>query len=1496
MTIITSAPPEFIITDEDGILIGSSGGTALLPTSGASDGDVLAVQADGSLAFEAPVVTESLTDLNEWDTDTLVIPGNLTVRQSGGVAGTDEIQIYHDGSNAYISNQKDAGWLNLTPIGRYGAQVRTQITSKTSAFGGSILELVKGGAASTSHLRIQHAQGSLYAVAQGYASGDYDQGYAAYIHHSTFGSAALNIASDTTINFLAGGVGDEFIIGEFDSQGLVVRQPGGVAGTDELQIYHDGSNAYIDSQSGLVRINSTSNTELQINGSTNWTFKYNSLQASNSTTRNYSILRVGGVGDLNLGADQGDLILQPDGTAQGDIYLKQNTHLEGTLKVLQPGGVAGTDEIQIYHDGTDGYIVNQSGNLQINSSIVVASDGKVAISKTGYTPDIGDGAFKISGNDYLGTFLEIEDNDGNVGSTRLIAKGDASGFKLDNNNYSYVAKLHDYAGRSCVQLESNNAATMADSWFKVQAKLSGPPSSFTEGLKYTWEDGLEVAGVIYARQYGGVAGTDELQIYHDGSNAYIDSQSGNLLVTSDIKIVGSAARSLYLGDDDYVRLSSEDSGYALSFYNRYSTQPQVTIGGNSFQLRNAKILNWGTYSPHITWSTWTRSSATSRLLNAVNPTYDLILASTYGGAYPVASNRHHGKGIHLICGFGATPTDVNADGGNAGDLDVYLDVGGAGNGTGAAGADGKFRIIDASNSSVVLEAGIDGSGLIVRQNGGVAGTDEIQISHDGSNGLIASQSGDLWLDGGTTSVRVYNGRGTNQPMEILHNDQITYKCEYNGFWGYYPNRDYSFGKKNGGGNCIIRSDQGDLILQPDGTAQGDIYLKQDTHLIKTASNAVATFIIESELGNCLLKLDSYHASNDFSAIAFHGSNSSQPNQAIYVRGDTGDFSIRENNYTETWLSKTYGSAEVVLSSDLTVRQPGGVAGTDEIQIYHDGSNGYIPPQGGHLILQTPGNETLEKFIISHGDGGINKLVGLSLCPRGGTTGASLRSVGVTGSRSYLDIYTMVSNVEQIRARFTDNQGILFYTLLSVTGDIVTESTLIARQDGGVAGTDEIQIYHDGSNGHIDCPTGRIISDAYLDLPAGGTSTPSLTFGDYSSGPTGFYGSSNTIGVLAQSGLAMRWTANYVYADKPLLSHIGYQVDIGNDGGNRFGDLYIQKADLDGSLTVRQPGGVAGTDEIQIYHDGSNGHITSGVGSIYLNSPVQAGSITATGNITAGNKIVTDALAVGIDSPNKTVHLRVSTPGTVSEVLRIQNNTTTSSGVEIGMYSSGGTTALATIGSVRTNASGAGDHDFVFSVYNSGLATTVERCRIASDGEFSVAGSLVARQYGGVAGTDEVQIYHDGTDGYIDSQSGKLVLSAATDVDTTGSGFRMGEGSYLMETSTWGGAGFIFRYSGSQRFGVGASMRINNTASLSWTSDTALNTPNVAIGYRESKVLGVSGAWGIAELSADPSDPSEGESVIWQSDGTGSGDDGDIMMKITAGGVTKTTTLVDFSAV
>lgn len=51
---------------------------------------------------------------------------------------------------------------------------------------------------------------------------------------------------------------------------------------------------------------------------------------------------------------------------------------------------------------------------------------------------------------------------------------------------------------------------------------------------------------------------------------------------------------------------------------------------------------------------------------------------------------------------------------------------------------------------------------------------------------------------------------------------------------------------------------------------------------------------------------------------------------------------------------------------------------------------------------------------------------------------------------------------------------------------------------------------------------------------------------------------------------------------------------------------------------------------------------------------------------------------------------------------------------------------------------------------------------------------------------------------------------------------------------------------------------------------------------------------LTEKNADMLNPSEGQSVIWQSDGTATGDDGDLFVKVTASGVTKTAQIFDFS--
>lgn len=93
---------------------------------------------------------------------------------------------------------------------------------------------------------------------------------------------------------------------------------------------------------------------------------------------------------------------------------------------------------------------------------------------------------------------------------------------------------------------------------------------------------------------------------------------------------------------------------------------------------------------------------------------------------------------------------------------------------------------------------------------------------------------------------------------------------------------------------------------------------------------------------------------------------------------------------------------------------------------------------------------------------------------------------------------------------------------------------------------------------------------------------------------------------------------------------------------------------------------------------------------------------------------------------------------------------------------------------------------------------------------------------------------------------------------------------------------------------------NDNASITMTPAGAINI--VAAGNTNitsaltaiNNDLEVDGYINGSEKTSDPS-PATEHFAIWQSTGAGSGDAGDIMIKINSGGVSKTTTLVDFSA-
>jgi len=117
----------------------------------------------------------------------------------------------------------------------------------------------------------------------------------------------------------------------------------------------------------------------------------------------------------------------------------------------------------------------------------------------------------------------------------------------------------------------------------------------------------------------------------------------------------------------------------------------------------------------------------------------------------------------------------------------------------------------------------------------------------------------------------------------------------------------------------------------------------------------------------------------------------------------------------------------------------------------------------------------------------------------------------------------------------------------------------------------------------------------------------------------------------------------------------------------------------------------------------------------------------------------------------------------------------------------------------------------------------------------------------------------------------------------------------------GGSGIVFDNTtgGSSAYGEITFLQSNDTNDDTWVVREAMridSSGNVGIGNGAPQAkLDVNGAIAQRPLSADPADPAPGHTIQWVSDGTGSGDAGDVMMKINVGGTVKTTTLVDYSA-
>jgi hypothetical protein len=96
--------------------------------------------------------------------------------------------------------------------------------------------------------------------------------------------------------------------------------------------------------------------------------------------------------------------------------------------------------------------------------------------------------------------------------------------------------------------------------------------------------------------------------------------------------------------------------------------------------------------------------------------------------------------------------------------------------------------------------------------------------------------------------------------------------------------------------------------------------------------------------------------------------------------------------------------------------------------------------------------------------------------------------------------------------------------------------------------------------------------------------------------------------------------------------------------------------------------------------------------------------------------------------------------------------------------------------------------------------------------------------------------------------------------------------------------------------IGSGWLEKGLPSVTPPADGAIIQGNVGVGGANADyAVDINGALGLRARDTDPTDLDSGESVLWNSTGQGSGDDGDLMAKITdSGGTTKLVTIVSFA--
>ena len=448
-----------------------------------------------------------------------------SVRATFGAS--NDLQVYHDGSNSYIQNETGILyiWQGLTD-------------------GDISFVCDDGSGGETSYLTLDGGLG--YTTVQKRVRFNDD------ISLALGSDNDLQLSHDATNSYISNSTGNLEIINNTDDKDIIFKCDDGSGGVTPY-FFLDGSAGYTMVKK---RFNFSDNVEATFGTSEDLKIYHD---ASNS------YIEHNGTGDLKIynGTNDGDVLLRcDDGSGGVATYLALDGGISSLIAyrdiLLATDGTNGnlklgaSQDLILNHDGTDSKITNSTGDLKI----VNLADDKDII----FQSDNGSGGdatyFRLDGSE-----VETRFHKSTLHYDSIQAKyGDSGDLQIQHNgtdsqitNSTGHLQFTNTANNSDISFASDNGAGSDAIYFFLDGSAAEHDGSATTALYTNWPDNSRVA----------VGTGRDLQLDHNGTDSVIRNETGDLYIMNK-------------ADDKDIILQTDDGSGGTTAY--------ITLDGSATEI------------------------------------------------------------------------------------------------------------------------------------------------------------------------------------------------------------------------------------------------------------------------------------------------------------------------------------------------------------------------------------------------------------------------------------------------------------------------------------------------------------------------------------------------------------------------------------------------------------------------------------------------------------------------------------------------------------------------------------------------------------------------------------------------------------------------------------------------------------------------------------------------------------------------------------------------